>query len=180
MNKRVKKSQQSLLKLCDLLRDIASNPHVYNNQVSINKALNSQGALAKFANEPIGIYSSSINTQKRISENLLEDGYETLNKLRLSAQLAITRSNHKSKEPSKDTRAGLLAIIEQLKADKQLLKEELLLLTMVFNRSLRQGERYASQASSSIQALCKKEQRELLDILSSGKYSLDTNVVKFP
>lgn len=180
MNKRVEKNQLSLLALCDLLRDIVSNPHSYVNYASINNALHSQGALAKFVDESRGIHSSSINTQKRISENVLEDGYQTLNKLRLTAQLSIEQFNLSSQIPKKDTRAGLLAIIEQLKADKQSLKEEMLLLTMVLDRSLRQSERYASQANSAIQALCKKEHRELLDILSSRKYPLDTNVVKFP
>lgn len=178
MNKRINQNNQSITSLRDLLRDISSCPEVYLKEVEIIQALKSQGSLAKLSIELKGISKSSINTQKRIADNILEGGFEELDQLRKAAILAVESIAYANKRPDKETRSGLLLTIAKLKLEKQFLKEELLLLTLAFDKSLRQGVRYASQADSSIQALCKKEQRELMGILSLRKQPINTNVVK--
>lgn len=178
MNKRINKNNQSILSLRDLLHDITSRPEVYLEEVEIIQALKSQGSLAKLSIEPKCISQSSINTQKRIADNILEGGFEELDQLRKTAIMAVENIAYANKHPDKETRSGLLLTIAKLESEKQSLKEELLLLTLAFDKSLRQGVRYASQADASIQALCKKEQRELMDILSLRKHPINTNVVK--
>lgn len=178
MDKRVEKNNQSVLNLRDLLRDITLSPDKYLEQTLIIQSLNSQGLLAKLSDKSIGIFPSSINTQKRIAENVVDGGYDALDRLRINALLALEKKTHTNEQPNKETKAGLLLTIKKLESEKQSIRNDLLLLTLAFEKSLRQGARYASQAETSIQALCKKEQRELLDILSLRKHALNTNVVK--
>lgn len=178
MDKRVGKNNQSVLNLRDLLRDITTSPDKYLEQTLVIQALNSQGTLAKISDESKGIFPSSINTQKRIAENIIEGGYQALDQLRINALLAVEKKKYANKQPDKETKAGLLLTIKQLESEKQSLRNDLLLLTLAFEKSLRQGARYAYQADTSTQVLCKKEQRELLDILSLRKHTLNTNVVK--
>jgi len=90
----------------------------------------------------------------------------------------VEKKANTNNQPDKETKAGLLLTIKELESEKQSIRNDLLLLTLAFEKSLRQGARYASLADPSIQALCKKEQRELLDILSLRKNNLNTNVVK--
>lgn len=178
MDKRTEKNSQSLLNLRDILRDITISPDKYLEQTPIIQSLKSQGALAKLSYESKGIIPSSINTQKRIAENIVDGGYEALDRLRINALLAVEKKAYISKQPDKETKAGLLLTIKQLESEKQSIRNDLLLLTLAFEKSLRQGTRYASKADISVQALCKKEQRELLDILSFRKHTLNINVVK--
>jgi hypothetical protein len=178
VNKRINNNNQSITSLRDLLRDISSRPEAFSEDVEIIQALKSQGSLAKLSIKLMGIYQSSINTQKRIADNILEGGFEELDQLRKAAIMAVENLAYANKQPDKETRSGLLLTVAKLKSENQCLKEELLLLTLAFDKSLRQGVRYASQADASIQALCKKEQRELMDILSLRKHPINTNVVK--
>lgn len=177
-DKRVEKNSQSLLAIRDLLNDVKNYPEKYLENSSIIEALRSQSLLAKFSDKSKNIYASSINTHKRIAQNLLEGGFESLNKLRTSAQMALASSAHTKKLANKKTRFGLLQKIALLDSEKQMLREDLLLLTLAIEKSLRQGARYASQSNASVQALCLKEQREILDMLSLRKHSLNTNVKK--
>jgi|GEM_PF-1180479 hypothetical protein len=178
MDKRVERNNQSVLNLRNLLQDITIAPDKYLEQNLIIQSLKSQGLLAKFSDEPKGIFPSSINTQKRIAANVVDGGYEALDQLRVNALLAVEKKANTNNQPDKETKAGLLLTIKELESEKQSIRNDLLLLTLAFEKSLRQGARYASLADPSIQALCKKEQRELLDILSLRKNNLNTNVVK--
>jgi hypothetical protein len=178
LDKRIEKNNQSVLKLRDLLRDIITLPSKYLEETLILQSLKSQGALAKLSDESRGIFPSSINTQKRIAENIVEGGFEALDKLRVKALFAVEKMAHTNKQPDKETKAGLSLTINQLQSEIESIRYDLLLLTLVFEKSLRQSARYASQANTSVQALCKKEQRELLDMLTIRKHNLKTNVIK--
>ena len=166
MDKRIEKSNQSLLALSSLLREVINHPETYIHDQQLNTAFNSQGALAKFSNTSKGIFSLSINTQKRIADSIINGGYEGLNKSRINALLALESSLHTNKKPNKETKAGLLLVNQQLEKEMQSIRHDLLLLTLAFEKSLRQGAVYASRSDSPTQALCKKEQRELLDMLT--------------
>ncbi|HEY9269144.1 MAG TPA: hypothetical protein VIO39_06820 [Methylotenera sp.] len=178
MDKRIEKSNQSILGLRSLLRDICMNPGNYLKDENLTQALKSQNSLSKLSVPEKSISPSSINTLKRTSESILEGGFEALDALRKSALNAIERKMYESKQPDKETKTGLSLTIKKLEHEKQSLRNDLLLLTLAFEKALRQGARYALLADSNTQEKCKKEQRELLDILSLRKHSFNTNVVK--
>lgn len=161
-----------------LLSDIAENPKNYLQQKSLVTALRSQNSLANFIDLSFEIIGSSLNTQKKISENVLDGGYEQLDKQRKSALFALQRIEEKNKKPDKASRLGLLNEVKLLKSEIQTLRNDLLLMTLAFDKSLLQGARYARQSSPSVQELCKKEQRELLDILTLRKVTFNSNVIK--
>lgn len=177
MDKRVEKNYQSLTALKDLLNEIIQFPENFLNQQAVLDALKSQGTLSKFHDPLKGILPTSINTQKRIAESIIDGGYETINKLRTAAQLSIERKYYENKKPKSDSKTGLSAKIEQQNKEILLIRKDLLLLTLAFERSLTQGLNYATKADHATLALCKKQQRELLDILSHRKNVLNTNLV---
>lgn len=160
------------------LEDISNKPDEYLLNHELINSLKSQGALAKLMDTDRGIVASSINTQKRIAESIFIRGYEELNRLRVAASEAIEKKILENNRSGKETRAALKDLITQLKHDHQSLREDLLLLTMALEKAFSQGTRYAEHANPAIQALCKKEQRELLDALTLRKHVLNTNVVK--
>ncbi|MGQ2965655.1 hypothetical protein [Methylophilus sp.] len=177
MDKRIEKNYQSLLALKSLLAEINQHPANYLEQENVLAALKSQGALSKYLDESRGIYPSSINTQKRTAETIIEGGYETVDKLRLAAQLSIEKKFYENKQPKKDSKTGLKATIEHQNEELLLIRNDLLLLTLAFQKSLVQGLNYATNADHATLTLCKKEQRELLDFLSLRNNVLNTNLV---
>lgn len=178
MDKRVQKSNESLLALIKLLNDICSQPEVYVHQTCIWDALKSQGALSKFSDDSLSIYPSSINTLKRCAENLIGGGFQALDSLRIKAKVAIEKKRNENSQPAKHSRSGLLLANQKLESDLQTLRNDLLLLTLICQRSFIQGARYAREASPIIYARCQKEQRELLDSLSLRNISLSSKVAQ--
>lgn len=91
-DKRVEKNKENVIKLREFLLEICSNYTNYQNDEAILNALASQGNLSKYKNEKFDINSSSLNTLKRTSEKLFENGFDELDKLRLLALEKITNT----------------------------------------------------------------------------------------
>lgn len=178
IDKRVEKNTLSVIGIRDLLQAVIQSPITYVNQQSLLQALISQGALAKYSDESKNIYPSSINTVKRIAEKVLDGGFDALDRLRKAAHDAITKEQFKDKKSNKASKVGLAKRVEELEMQNQIIREDLLLLTMAFETSLNQGFRYAMKGDASLQALCKREQRELFDMLTLRRHPLPANVKK--
>jgi hypothetical protein len=167
LDKRVERNTQSVIALADLLREIIQNPASFTGYSNLFDRLKSQGELAKFSDESRGIYASSLNTVKRIAENALEGGFDALDRLRTSSLNAIMVQMHKKSRSNKIDKVGLRKRVKELEVENQLLRQDMLLLTYVLEKSLSQGHNYASNAEKPmIRTLCEKEQRELRDMLS--------------
>ena len=91
-DKRVEKTKQNVMSLREFLLEICSNYSNYQNDEAIVNALNSQGNLSKYENEKFKIKATSLNTLKRTSEKLFQNGFDELDKLRLLALSKITNS----------------------------------------------------------------------------------------
>lgn len=178
MDKRVERSTQSVFAIRGLLREVIDSPSLFIKDQILVQALKSQGALAKYADQARGISTSSLNTVKRIADVALEGGFDALDRLRQSAGMVLEKQAFEDKSPNKESKAGLSIRLIKREAEIKSLREDLLLLTLAFEKSLRQGNRYATKADESVHALCKREQRELLDILTLRQNSLNTNVKK--
>jgi hypothetical protein len=168
-----------VLALRELLRDAIKNPTTYLENNDFQNALKSQGSLSKYCDESKGICPSSLNTVKRIAEIALEGGFDALDRLRADAFDAIAIDKAKGFQSNKVGKIGLAKRVKELEQENQALREDLLLLTLAFEKSLAQGKNYALKMDNdAVLALCKREQRELLDTLSLRRHPVSTNVTK--
>lgn len=152
-DKRVEKNTQSVIFLKNMLKDACQNPSDYANDLYLTKSLKSQGAIAKYTNEDNYIYASSLNTVKRVSDECIEGGFQTLDKLRLAAYDAIMQNKDKVNDSNKTTKVGLVKRVNEL-------EQELLLLRKV-NYNLLQGIARASNALQSISQVSDERARNI-------------------
>jgi hypothetical protein len=165
-DKRVMQHGRSTVALAKLLGEAIGSPAEHLQVPGLAAALKSQGALANFGAAGSGVTSSSLNTIKRIANEVLDGGFDGLDRLRRAALDALTMASTKATHSNKVDKAGLTLRVEELEADNQSLRQDLLLLTFVLEKALRQAKNYAAKGDSASQTLCRREQRELLDMLS--------------
>lgn len=167
IDKRVERNTQSVLALYALLHEMIHEPALHIQNDALVKALKSQGALSKYVDEARAIAASSINTLKRICENSLDGGFDALNRARMAALEALQENADKAQRSNKITREGMSKRIEELDTQNQLLRQELLLLSHLLNKTMNQARYYAEQANQeNVRVLCEKEQKEIRSFLS--------------
>lgn len=167
IDRRVERNTQSVLALYKLLHEMIHDParHIQNH--ALINALKSQGGLSKYIDDTRGIVASSINTLKRICEHSLDGGFYALNQARIAALKALQEKADKAKRSNKITREGMSKRIAELDTQNQLLRQELLLLSHLLNKTMSQARYYAEQANQeNVRVLCEKEQREIRSFLS--------------
>ena len=121
-DKRIERSIRSIIALRNFLRDICEKPAVYKENKLLRDALKSQGSLAKYTNSELCIYSTSINTLKRVSAEVVEGGFKALDELRHGALERIEDLEHREKASNKRTRVGLAKRVDQLEKDTLILE----------------------------------------------------------
>jgi hypothetical protein len=113
IDKRIQKSQESIKNLHQLLIDICKHPEDF----SIEKyaeALKSQGGIAKINDESRNIQATSINTLKRISKEIFENGFEELDRIRIMALDSLNKFIEQGEKSNKITKNGLNKRVEEL------------------------------------------------------------------
>lgn len=117
-------------KKCDLLLDVISNPTKYKDNETLSNSLKSQGALASYENEELGIKKCSLNTLKTASIEYLTRGFEEINELRLSAKDKL-ESAHEDKSENTKTIAGSKRKVDRLKNELERVRERNYLLSII-------------------------------------------------
>jgi len=169
-DKRVERNRKALAALAALLHAVLENPAEYISNTELVDSLKSQGALAHFSDESLSITGTSLNTMKRIAEEMFAGGFGELNRFRLAALNALHALKHKQDVSNKTTKAGLQKRVKELEQDNQKLREELELLTFALARNMGQAKRYAERSGiRGVIELCVREQRDLL-----AMFELDT------
>lgn len=123
IDKRIEKSSISVIELRNLLRNVCQSPDSYINDSELRGSLKSQGALAKHSCSDLLIVPTSINTLKRISDEYVEGGFETLDALRKNAMERIESAEQKFKSSNKRTRAGLAQRASELEQKIDILEK---------------------------------------------------------
>ena len=124
--------------------------------------LKSQGALSKYENKSRGIFSSSINTIKRICEKSLDGGFDALDRLRIGALQALENERCKNIPSKKTTQRSMADHINELKNANQILQQDLLIMTQLLETAMRHARYYAAQSmQDNVRVLCEKEQKEI-------------------
>lgn len=141
-----KRSIRSILQLSKLLLNVCSLPMEYRSNVGLMHSLKSQGALAKYRDADLEIFPLALNTIKRVCENrakldpelesLLQEGYKTLDLLRIEAANAIVRT---TKEPKNSSRSKSALFEKATDAEAGILacREDCMQLTLALSTSVR-------------------------------------------
>lgn len=167
---RIERNTRSVFALRDLLREIIQNPCSFADNEILIKALESQGAISKLSDTGRGILASSLNTVKRVSNHVLEGGFDALDSLRTAASDSIDEHKAKMQQSPKTTKASLQIELQENKKTLQQILEDLFLVTAALDKSMKQSRSYAKRAASpAVLALCEREQRDLLASLSMCK-----------
>lgn len=164
---RVQRNSLSIVALRDLLREIVKDTTLFASDETLMKALKSQGAMSKLTIVERQIYGSSLNTLKRITPQILEGGFETLDRLRVAALDSINTHNAKAQRSNKVTKVGLAQRVKELENEVQQALQDLWHVTMAFQKALAWGRNYAKEANNpAVIARCEREHRDLRAMLS--------------
>lgn len=155
----------SVRALQELLQNVCSEPGELDT-VNFISVLSSQGALAAFSDADRDIHPCSLNTFKRACSQL-PGGFEAFNNLRLRALRALQEkelTNHCA-QPTK--KRQLQNRVVELQRRLDCATEDLLLLTRILDRSMRQSRQYARDSKSeTILERCMRDQSEIRDLLT--------------
>lgn len=167
---RKQRSQCWILDLAKWLREINEQPEKFIASADeLLPILKDQKRTYSFSNETRGIYGQGLNRVKR-NAGVIEGGWCTLDNLRKDAfkklERAVCAPNNKAGKPG--TKAELAEKKKQAKDRELIARQDMLLLTMLLEKSMHQARCYALDSRNpSIQALCSKEQGEIRSKLSA-------------
>lgn len=168
-----------------LLTEIIKEPERFLSDKILLTALKSQSGLARLELfDPI-ISPLSLNSLKKYASYHLQGGFTSLDMKRVEALERLQRcADELAGAAKKGTKRSLAAELQVAKADRQQLREELLLLTMCLKRSLDLLQHYVDANGSTAERVrCKKERSEILSCFSHSrvaaqKLDLMTNVIQ--
>lgn len=173
MDSRSEDSQQSILNLEKLLIEITETPAQFIDNKDLVNALSDQTRTYKYIDQKRGIFAQSLNRIKR-NVHVINGGFNALEEQRKKAFREVTKTLAKSissqNKPKRGTKAELEAKVKSLKKTRQLLREDMLLITLLLEKSMHQARQYAKESKQHrLIALCDKEQQELRGMLSLSK-----------
>jgi len=178
VDKRVAKKGLSVLALKTFLQQIVQKPGSYTNEANIVEFLKSQGSLSKYDDEDRAIYGSSLNTVKRVANSVIDGGFETLDRLRVSALEAVNTHKIRTASSNKVTKAGLKNQKNEKDHELQQALQDIWHLTMVIRKVSQQANSYAQESCNPvIIKRCEREQRELRSMLSLRKHPVADIIV---
>ncbi len=132
LDKRVEKNITSISNLKKLLIEVIKTPENYFDNVTLLEALVSQGKLAKYENDELGIFATSINTMKRLSSHQDCD-FDSLDKLRVSALEKLESKKNFLDNKVTYNKKDLYSRIEELEKELNLNKNSQLFLLKTIN-----------------------------------------------
>lgn len=166
-NQRSSVNEESVRRLHAYLSAVRREPGTHVDDENLQSSLSSQGRLARFERPDAGITPMSLNTAKRAADGALEGGYAELDRMRLNCAEAVANARHAVRaQGSRETKKKSLR--ERAEAAEQqvdLLSEDLQLATGLIRHCLRQARTYAKRADAATQALCAREQHDVLRLL---------------
>ena len=176
----VDQNVESLKQLSTLLNDVLRDPRKYTADSALLTALKSQQGLAKYASTERRITPSSLNTQKRLSASILDEGYSGLDRLRCSANDRLRNVALSDLEEKKNSRsvAGLSDEVAELKRRLSIASQDCAHLSTAFARALSAADNLAQESGDvALQARWHKTRRQLLSIITLTRGSHCSNAL---
>jgi hypothetical protein len=163
-------SNRSILARVGYLESIIQLPAEHQKNMALLTALKSQGGLAKLSVSETFISPMSLNTLKNRANDLLPDGFASLDHLRQQAAKAIQDSTSVKPASSSITKQDLKDKVKAQERTISQLWDEIALVTNVFRESVTLAQQFAEKCPDPADLnLFKKRRRELLTMLSLGK-----------
>ena len=156
--------KESVEALRNFLEETGANPALVEDKEELMKAVRSQQKLASLADPARKIAPCAVNTLKSAADLYLPGGFKELENLRLYAKSRL--ANVTRQISTKKSKVMLNENIVRLERQVCVQNEDLAVLTWVLVKLLRQGRNYADQAGGAVVHICKKEQNELLTMMT--------------
>lgn len=162
---------RSVAALKSLLEEAAANPTSPDAQ-ELKSYLGSQGRLARYSNEALGIEACSLNTMKRACV-FVDGGFDAVDALRRRALAALSAFEVEPADPTEGSKRQLQRRAKRLRERLDASTEDLILMTRVLEMAMRQAKRYAIESGNpGTVERCNREQSDLRDMLSLRQVSL--------
>ncbi|HBC3607000.1 hypothetical protein [Vibrio parahaemolyticus] len=131
------KNQLKVLKTRDFLKEIIAYPKTFKEDKELLKQLKSQGGLAKFECQERNIEPCALNTFKTNADEVINEGFDEIDKLRKNAVDALESEikGKKSRKGNLNTHAGQKKRISDQKKEIEALQRENMLLTALLRES---------------------------------------------
>lgn len=165
--KKIEVNHQSLLATKQLLLDIIGSPSEFTSNKSLQKAMKSQGGIAKYEDIDRGIAPCSLNTLKVCAERLLERGFMELDEVRKNALLALEQVEQKNHGANLKTRVGLTKMVDQLKNDNDILRQRNHLLSLLVMSMKNDLKRFVEQSDDPKLLIDYKERNKKIEAMLS-------------
>lgn len=135
----------SLLSELSLLENILSNPDEFRSNDTLICSLKTQSSFAMWTDDSLGIQSYSLNTQKRLANELI-GGYTRFNNSRLKALMLLTQGtdNLKVKANRAETISRLRKEKNDLTSELEIVRNHNLLLSAIVSTQLEALYRYSN------------------------------------
>lgn len=160
------KSEQrvSVVKLAELLREVISSRHFASLPTLTAAVLRSQGALAKFCDEELGIVASSLNTLKVSANAHLPGGFRELDNARKTAlDYRIRFDASLQVAGGARTKVALQQKVSELEEVERRLEEDLFHISDAFNEAIRKARAIVNASGrADLARRWKDEEAELL------------------
>jgi hypothetical protein len=123
-------NQKKVLNTKELLLEVIGSPEGFRDNVKLLLALNSQGNLAKYSDESMGIAACALNTMKTIADKLLDRGFVELDELRKNAKDSIIETETEVAENEK-TKSGAVRKSKRLESELDQTRRSNFLLSLI-------------------------------------------------
>jgi|TARA_R110001583_G_C5670079_1_gene410724 hypothetical protein len=156
MNKSKSKSINALSKV---LKEAIQNPSNDYVKPEFVEALKSQGKLALWRDESLGIKPCALNTLKATAEIVFIDGHKHLDCLRMGAKEAIEAFAVKVEVEvgNKKTKKGLVILVDELEGKISILEQHNRMLVDLVVSLKAKAMDYGSSGSAKTKTLCDRE-----------------------
>lgn len=168
---------RSVKSLENLLKSSVSEPGAFTDNKEYLAALRSQRKLAAYSDEELDILPCALNTLKSHADQVLDQGYQGLDTLRIAAFEAIDTAVEHHKQSNKSTKRGALNLLKQKEAELDLLRQQNIHLVYICQELKRLAQLYASNGDDTLKAICDKDMKRINMLLSISAPSEISNEV---
>lgn len=170
--------RSSTLALSKALSDCLAQSPTGSPYIELRSALSSQGQLARFSSDTLGVKGCSLNTLKASADVHVQGGFARIDELRKQIlQATATEAGSRPERAQRTKKERLQHRVADAESNLQLVREDLMFALWLLRLSMRHGRKYAQQSGiEAVVEACRRQQRELLTMLKSRtRLNIDSN-----
>jgi methyl-accepting chemotaxis protein len=131
--------QHSIVEKFQLLEKVYASPNDFSKEDRdlVFQACKSQGSLALFSSDELGIEPSSLNTMKAQANKVLDNGFVSLDRIRKNVLTKLEKLTAREARPNRGTRAELLLKITEQEQTIQKMNDSITTMTAKLDEIMR-------------------------------------------